>query len=78
MRWVGHVAGMGYRIGVYRVLVGKPEGKRTLGRPRRTWEDNIKMDLEEVGRGCGDWMELAQDRDRRRALVNAVMKVRVP
>ena len=50
--------------GVYKVLVGKPEGKRPLGRPRRRWEDNIKMDLEEVGRGCGDWMELAQDRDR--------------
>ena len=49
--------------GVHKVLVGKPEGKRPLGRPRRRWEDNIKMDLQEVGRGCGDWMELAQDRD---------------
>ena len=58
-------------------LVGKPEGKRTLGRPRRRWEDNIKMDLQEVG-GGGDWMELAQDRDRWRALVNTVMKFRVP
>ena len=61
----------------HRVLVGKPEGKRPLGRPRRRWEDNIKMDLREVG-GGGDWMELAQDRDRWRALVNTVMNVRVP
>ena len=59
--------------GVHKVLVGKPEGKRALGRPRRRWEDNIKMDLEEVGRGCGDWMGLAQDRDRWRALVSTVM-----
>jgi len=63
--------------GVHRVLVGKPEGKRPLGRPRRRWEDNIKMDLLEVG-GGGDWMELAQDRDRWRALVNMVMNLRVP
>ena len=62
MRWEGHVARMGVRRGVYRVLVGKPEGKRPLGRPRLRWEANIKMDLQEVGRGCGDWMELAQDR----------------
>jgi hypothetical protein len=55
---------MGEGRGVHRVLVGKPEGKRQLGRPRRRWEDNIKMDLQEVGGGCGDWMELAQDRDR--------------
>ena len=59
------------------ILVGKPEGKRPLGRPRRRWEDNIKMDLQEVGEG-GDWMELAQDRDRWRALVNTVMNLRVP
>ena len=59
MRWAGHVARMGVGRGVYRVLVGKPEGKRPLGRPRRRWEDNIKMDLQEVGGGCGDWMELA-------------------
>ena len=59
--------------GVQKVLVGKPEGKRPLGRPRCRLEDNIKMDLEEVGRGCGDWMELAQDRDRWRALVSMVM-----
>ena len=63
MRWAGHVARMGEGRGVHRILVGKPEGKRPLGRPRRRWEDNIKMDLE-VGGGCGDWMELAQDRDR--------------
>jgi len=64
MRWAGHVARMGEDRGVHRVLVGKPEGKRPLGRPRRMWEDNIKMDLQEVGGGRGDWMELAQDRDR--------------
>ena len=77
MRWVGHVARMGEGRGVHRVLVGKPEGKRPMGRPRRRWEDNIKMDLGEVG-GGGDWMELAQDRDRWRALVNTVMNLRVP
>ena len=64
--------------GVHRVLVGKPEGKRPLGRPRRSWEDNIKMDLQEVGCGCMDWIELAQDGDRWRALANAVMNLRVP
>ena len=64
MRWAGHVAGMGERRGVYRVLVGKPEGKRSLGRTRRRWEDNIKMDLQEVGFGGMDWIDLAQDRDR--------------
>ena len=63
---------------VHKVLVGKPEGKRPLGRPRRRSEDNIKMDIEEVGRGCGDWMELAQDRDRWRVLVSTVMNFRVP
>ena len=63
--------------GVYRVLVGKSEGKRPLGRPRRRWEDNIKMDLQEVGCGGMDWIELAQDKDRWRALVNAKMNVRV-
>ena len=66
------------RRGIYRVLVGKPEGKRPLGRPRRRLEDNIKIDLEEVGRGCGDWMELAQDRDSWRALVSTVMNFGVP
>jgi hypothetical protein len=64
MRWAGHVARMGEDSGVHRVLVRKPEGKRLLGRPRHRWENNIKMDLQEVGGGLGDWMELAQDRDR--------------
>ena len=64
MRWAWHVAHMGEGKGVHRVLVGKPEGRRPLGRPRHRWEDNIKMDLQEVGRGFGDWMGLAQDRDR--------------
>jgi hypothetical protein len=63
MRWARHVARMGEDIGVHRVLVGKPEGKRPLGRPRRRWEDKSKMDLQVVGGICGDWMELAQDRD---------------
>jgi hypothetical protein len=63
LRWAGYVARMGEERGVHRVLVGKPEGKRPLGRPRRRWEDNIKMDHQEVGGGRGDWMELAQDRD---------------
>ena len=78
MRWVGHAACMGEGRGVYRVLVGKPVGKRPLGRPRRIWEDNIKMDLQEVGCGDIEWMELVQDTDRWRALVNAVMNLRVP
>ena len=78
MRWEGHVARMGEGRGVHRVLVGRPEGKRPLGRPRRRWEDNIKMDLQEVGRGCKAWMELAQDRDRWRALVGTVLNLRVP
>ena len=62
----------------HRVLVGKPEGKRPLGRPRRRWEDNIKMDLQEMGGDCEDWIELAQDRDKWRALVSTVMNLRVP
>jgi len=74
MRWVGHVARMVEGKGVHTVLVGKPEGKRPLGRPRLRWEDNIKLDLQEVGVGCGEWMELAQDRYRWRALVNTVMR----
>ena len=77
MRWAGHVAHMWEVRGAYRVLVGKPEGKRPLGRPRHRWEDNIKMDLQEVGCWGIDWIELAQDRDRWRALVNAVMNLRV-
>ena len=78
MRWVGHVARMGEGRDVYRVLVGNPEGKSPLGRHRRRWEDNIKMDLQEVGCGGMDWIELAQDRNRWRAPVNAVMNLRVP
>ena len=69
---------MGERRGVYRVFVGKPEGKRPLGRSRRRWEDNIKTDLQEVGCGGVDWMELAQDRDRWRAHVNEVMNLQIP
>jgi hypothetical protein len=69
---------MGERRGAYRALVGKPEGRRPLERPRRRWEDNIKMDLREVGWGGMDWINLAQERDRWRALVNAVMNLRVP
>ena len=69
---------MGEGRGVRRVLVGKPEGKRPLGRPRCRWEDNIKINLQEVGGDCGDWVELAQDRDRWRALVNTLMNLRVP
>jgi len=78
MRWAGHVARMGEGKGVYRVLVEKPDGRRPLGRPRRRWEDNNRMDLREVGCECVDWMELAQDRDRWRALVSAVINLRVP
>ena len=77
MRWAGHRARMRDERGVHRVLVGKPEGKRPLGRPRRRWEDNIKKDLKEVG-GVGDWMELAQNRGGWRTLVNTVMNLRVP
>ena len=78
MRWAGHVARMGEERGVYRVLVGKPEGRRSLGWPRRRWVDNIRTDLQEVGCGYMDWIGLAQDRDRWRTLVSAVMNLRVP
>ena len=78
MIWAGHVARMGEERGVYSVLVRKPEGKRPLRRPRRRWVDNIRMDLQEVGCGYVDWIRLAQDRERWRKLVSAVMNLRVP
>ena len=78
MRWAGHVARMGEERGVYRVLVGKPEGRRPLGRPRRRWVDNIRMDLQQVGCGYMDWIGLVQDRDRWRKVVSAVMNLRFP
>jgi len=78
MRWAGHVARMGDERVMYRVLVGKPEGKRPLGLPRRRWVDNIRMELQEVGYGYMDCIGLAQDRDRWRRLVSAVMNLRVP
>ena len=77
MRWAENVARMGEERGVYRILVGKPEGKSPLGRPRRRWVDNIRMDLQEVGCGYMDWIGLAQDKDRWRTLVSAVMNLRV-
>jgi len=78
MRCVGHVAHIGKRRGVYRVLVGKPEGKRPLGRPWHKWEDNIKMDFQEVGSGDRDWIKLGQGREGWQALVNVVMNLQVP
>jgi hypothetical protein len=78
IRLAGHVARTGEKGNSYRILVGKPEGKRPLGRSRRWWEDNIKMDLREIGWGGRDWMGLAQGRDQWRALVNTVMNRRVP
>jgi len=78
MRWPGHVACMGEERGVYRVLVVKPEGWRTVGRPRRRWVDNSRMDLQELGCGYMNWIRLAQDRDSWRTLVSAVMNIRVP
>ena len=78
IKWAGHVARMGEERGVYRVLVGKPEGKRPLGRPTRRWVNNIRMDLHEVKCGYMDWVGLAQDRDRWRTLLSAVMNLRVP
>jgi hypothetical protein len=78
MRWVGHVAYMGEVRGAYNIFVGKSEGRRPLGRPRHRWEDNIKMDLGEIGFGNVDWICLAEDRDRWRSLVNTVMSLWVP
>jgi hypothetical protein len=78
MRFEGHVARMGEKRNAYRILVGKPEGKRPLGRPRRMWVDDIKMDLGEIELDGRDWIKLAQDRDQWRALVNTVMNLRVP
>jgi hypothetical protein len=78
MRWAGHIARMGEKRSPYRISVGKLEGKRPLGSPRRRWEDNIRMDLREIGWGGMDWIDLAQDRDQWRALMNTVMNLRVP
>jgi hypothetical protein len=78
MRWAGHVSRMGEKRNAYRLLVGKPEGKRPLGRPRRRWVDNIRMDLAEVGWGDVDWIGLAKDRNRWRTLVNSVLNLQVP
>jgi hypothetical protein len=78
MRWAGHVARIGEKRNAYRILVGKPEGKRPLGRPRRRWVDNIKIDLREIGWDGVDWIHLVQDRDQWKALVNTVMNLRVP
>jgi len=77
MRWAGHVARMGEEREVYRALLGKPERKKSMGRPRCRWVDNIRMDLQELGCGYMDWIGLAQDRDRWRTLVSALMKFRV-
>ena len=78
MRWAGHIVRMGEERGAYRVLVGKPEGRRPLGGSRRRWVDNIRMDIQDVGCGYMDWIGLAQDRERWRTLVSAVMNLRVP
>jgi hypothetical protein len=78
MKWTGHVASMGEGRGVYRVSVGSPEGQRPLGRPRRGWEDNIKMDHKEIGIGGANWIWLAQDRIQWRAFVNTVMNLQIP
>jgi hypothetical protein len=77
MRWAGHIAGMGEKRNANRILVGKPEGKRPLGRPRRRWVGNIKMDLRDIEWDGMDWIDMVQDRDQWRALVNTVMNLRV-
>jgi hypothetical protein len=77
MRWAGYVARMGEERKVYKVLVGKPEGKSPLGRPRRSWKNMIRMDLREIGLGVVDWIRLAQDRDRWQSVVSAVMNLRI-
>ena len=78
LRWVGHVARMVEGRNTFKILTGKPTGKRTLGRPRRRWEDNIRMDLEEIGINAGNWVDSVQDRNYWRALVNAALYLRVP
>jgi transposase len=78
MRWAGHVARIEEGRGVHSILIGRPEGKRPLGRPRRMWEDNIKMDLREIGTDGAKWIQLAQDRVQWRACVNTVMNLRIP
>jgi hypothetical protein len=78
MRWAGHVAQMGEKRNAYKILVGKPEGKRPLVRPRRRWVDNIKMDLREIGLDGVEWMDMAQDKEKWRAIVNTVLNFRVP
>jgi hypothetical protein len=78
MRWAGHVARMGEKRNAYRILMGNLAGKRPLGRPKRRWVDNIKMDLREIGSDRMDWIDLAQDRDQWKTLVNTVMNHRVP
>jgi hypothetical protein len=78
MRWAGHVARMWEKMNEYRILVGKPEGERPLGRPRHRWVDNIKINLGEIGWDVRDWIKLAQDRDQWRALLNTVVNLRVP
>ena len=78
LRWVGHVARMEEARSAFKILTGKPTGKRALGRPRRRWEDNIRMDLEEIGINAGNWVDWAQDRNYWRALVNTALNLRVP
>jgi hypothetical protein len=78
MRWTGHVARIGEKLNAYRILVGKPEGNKPIGRPRRRWVDSVELDLSEIELDGTDWIDVAQDRDQWRALVNMVMNLRVP